>query len=434
MSVLPAGKGAFIWQPDLVEGGDPDKLVAAVGSAGFGHVVFKVANDTHAYPYDAAKRAMLVAMVRALKLAGVQVWGYGYVYLVDPAGEAAIAIRQVNELELTGYYIDAEGEAKGPGKDVAANTFMTRLRSAYPDLPIGLCSYRYPSYHPELPWEAFRRLCSFDAPQVYWVGAHDPVTQLNKSYGEFQAMTPRLPYAPVGSAYQAGTWSPTAGDWVAFLDCCRVLGFSGANFWEWAKTKTYLPNLFDAIAGYSWPLPEPPAPPEPEPDAVLDAVLTLRDRVEDVFREMSMSFTSVHEAIAGAEQRILAAIGSAPTPTPTPEPEPANTVGFRITEDPRCNARFYEVWNEIKKALVPKVDGADKPIWMTYPADDSDADDRAQFTKETVVTVALPAETGTGGIRCLQLVSGVDRNGKTWTEGAHGEKLYIPQASGTKLV
>src|SRR4030065_446521 len=105
----------------------------------------------------------------------------------------------------------------------SASSYMNHLRAALPSLPIGLCSYRWPSYHRELPWREFREYCNFDAPQVYWVGKHDPISQLNQSYAEFQAMIPWLPFVTVGSADIDRVWTPTGAGWVGFLDRRGIL-------------------------------------------------------------------------------------------------------------------------------------------------------------------------------------------------------------------
>jgi hypothetical protein len=63
----------------------------------------------------------------------------------------------VTELGLQGYIIDAEHEFKQPSGASAARTFMTELRKGLPNKPVALCSYRFPSYHPQFPMECFFR-------------------------------------------------------------------------------------------------------------------------------------------------------------------------------------------------------------------------------------------------------------------------------------
>jgi len=402
MTTLPQGKGAFVWQPDLIEGGSPSAAVAHARIANFGHVIFKVANDIRVYPFDSAKRVILVSMIQAFKAAGIQVWGYGYVYGDNPTGEAAVAIQQINELGLIGYYIDAEGEYKQAGKATAATVYMKHLRAALPSLPIGLCSYRWPSYHRELPWREFREYCNFDAPQVYWVGKHDPISQLNQSYAEFQAMIPWLPFVPVGSAYIAGMWSPTVADWVVFLDRCRILDFAGASFWEWAHTRAKLPAVWDAIAAYPWPvdiMPPPPPPPEPEPEpehaeimASLMNVISLLDTAHGKLDILRLGHAD-----------ILVKLGEQPAPLP-----PIG-VAFRITAL-KSNLRFIKETN---------ANGA--PIMQIYPSDSSPTNERIQRFAGDIIHIALPSIKADGGALYYQVVN---------IKGRSGETLYVSKADG----
>ncbi|MFM8322882.1 MAG: nuclear transport factor 2 family protein, partial [Chloroflexota bacterium] len=139
------------------------------------------------------------------------------------------------------------------GRDAAARTFMNRLRSALPKLPIALSSYRYPTYHPTFPWVPFLEKVDINMPQVYWVEAANPGEQLLRCQREFQAITPFRPIIPTGSAYLQGSWRPTPAQITEFMDTARSLNMAAANFWEWAHTRQYLPDLWDTIAAYSWP-------------------------------------------------------------------------------------------------------------------------------------------------------------------------------------
>ena len=80
---------------------------------------------------------------------------------------------------------------------------MTRLRASLPTFPFALSSYRYPTLHPALPWEAFLEKCDYNMPQVYWMEAHNPSDQLvrclrdlvilrNEKVGCFMPLVPRI--------------------------------------------------------------------------------------------------------------------------------------------------------------------------------------------------------------------------------------------------
>jgi hypothetical protein len=248
------GKGFFIWRVPNTEGGNPKAIADLAVASGMAHIVIKIADGAYSYNVEKTSgKDLALAVVQALHDRNIEVWGWHYVYGNDPLGEARKAIQRVNELNLEGYVIDAEEEYKKPGKDAAARTYMTALRSAMPTLPIALCSYRFPSYHPNFPWKAFLEKCDLNMPQVYWVEAHNPASQLDRCIREFKAMTPFRPILPTGIACNEGGWSPTESDVTQFLSSTRTLNLAGANFWDWEESRSQLPKVFGAIANFKWP-------------------------------------------------------------------------------------------------------------------------------------------------------------------------------------
>ena len=169
------GKGFFIWKIRDCEGGNPAAIAAAAAAAGFTHVILKIADGAYAYNVNSQTGVDLVPpVVSALKDKGIHVWGWHYVYGNGPTSEANIAIQRIQQLGLEGYVIDAEIEYQEPGKSTAASQFMNRMRSALPDLPMALSSYRFPSYHAQLPWRVFLEKVDYNMPQVYWEQKSQP--------------------------------------------------------------------------------------------------------------------------------------------------------------------------------------------------------------------------------------------------------------------
>ena len=249
------GKGFYIWQIPRCENGDPGVIANEAAKAGLTHVLLKIADGVSPYNINLTTGQDLVPPVaQALWERGINVWGWHYVYGYDPVGEAEIAIQRIQELGIEGYIIDAEAQYKLPGRDEAARQFMTLLRQALPGFPIALSSYRFPTYHPALPWEEFLEKCDYNMPQVYWVEAHNPGEQLIRCVSEFQAINPFRPIIPTGSAYLQGSWQPTSEEIIEFLNTARNLNLSAANFWEWGHTRLNLPHLWDTIAAYTWPV------------------------------------------------------------------------------------------------------------------------------------------------------------------------------------
>ncbi|OGO35389.1 MAG: hypothetical protein A2W35_01255 [Chloroflexi bacterium RBG_16_57_11] len=249
------GKGFYLWQIRRTESGNATAIANVAVQAGLTHTLIKIADGDNAYNLDPITGADLVPPVlTALRDRNIEVWGWHYVYGYDPDAEADIAIQRIQELGVAGYIIDAEMQYEEPGRDAAARQFMSRLRLALPNFPIALSSFRYPTYHPSFPWQAFLERVDINMPQVYWVEAHNPGAQLIRSLREFEAITPFRPIVPTGSAYVQGDWQPTPAEMVEFMDTARNLNMAAANFWEWAHTRQYLPQLWEAIAAYDWPV------------------------------------------------------------------------------------------------------------------------------------------------------------------------------------
>lgn len=253
------GKGFYMWKIPACENGNAGAIASAAYQAQLTHVLIKIANGVYKSNYDYETKMDLVLPVsQALKARGIQVWGWHYVYGNDPSGEARIAVQRMRELNLDGYVLDAEAEYKSPGKRSAAELFMHQLRSGLPDKPIALSSFRYPSYHPQLPWREFLERCDWNMPQVYWMKANNPGAQLTRCVREFESMTPFRPIFPTGAAFPEHGWQPTAGEVQEFMETTRSLDLAGFNFWSWDSTRSKMPELWNLIAGFDWDAPLPP--------------------------------------------------------------------------------------------------------------------------------------------------------------------------------
>ncbi len=268
------GKGLYIWNVANCEGGNPEAIANKAQQSGLTHVLIKVADNR--YPHNIVNgRDLARETVNALRNRRIQAWGWQYVYGDDPAGEARIAVERTRALRLDGFIVDAEREYKR--KYTAARQYMAALRNGLPNTPIALSSYRYPSYHRELPWAAFLEKCDYNMPQVYWEMAHNPDKQLKRTVAEFsdtRLVGFRRPIIPTGAAYGHGAWVPTAADITLFLKTSVELGQSAANLysWDWSTSRGNH-HLFDAIANFNWPgsppsggTPVTPPPPTTDPD------------------------------------------------------------------------------------------------------------------------------------------------------------------------
>jgi hypothetical protein len=292
------GKGFFIWKIPSCEEGQAHLIAALASQARLSYVLIKIA-DTN-YAYNVVNGVDLVpAVAAALRARRIQVWGWHYVRGDNPVGEADKAIQRVQELGLDGYVIDAEGEYKEPGKAEAARKFMSRLRYGLPDTPVALCSYRFPSYHPQLPWREFLEKCDLNMPQVYWMQAHNPGEQLNRSVGEFQALVPFRPLHPVGAAFQQSGWQSTSNEVRDFLDTAKGLNLSSSSFYSWDSSRASLPEVWETIAGYDW------EGGPPDQDITLQYINALNSHLPDSVINLYLP-TAVHVTSARTVQGLTA--------------------------------------------------------------------------------------------------------------------------------
>ena len=296
-----SGKGFFIWKIPDCEGGNPTAIADVAKAARLSHVCIKIADGPYIYNYDKVNKKDLVpAVVTALHKKGIQAWGWHYIYGYDPVGEARMAVQRCVGLNLDGYIIDAEGEFKNPGKDVAARTFVKEFRRSLPNFPVALCSYRYPSYHPQFPWAAFLERSNFNMPQVYWEQSHNAGAQLKRSYKEFQGIAPVRPYMATGPTYYVSGWAPTVSDINDFLNTAKSLKIPAVNFFSWDYARRSLKPLWDAVANFSWDA-APPPPVKDLPELLMIALNTRDGTIASSLYGVDSIFITANKTIQGNE-------------------------------------------------------------------------------------------------------------------------------------
>jgi hypothetical protein len=248
------GKGFFIWKIRDCEGGSPSAIAEAAKLAGLSHVLIKIADGTNHYNVDSSTGTdYVLPVVQALHAAGIQAWGWHYIYGGDPDAEAWNGGRRARQLGLDGYVIDAEGEFKAAGMSAAASRYVSDLRGYLGSIPAALSSFRFPSYHIEFPWSEFLNKSDFNMPQVYWEQSHNAGAQLQRSFKEFQSLSPYRPFMATGPTYSNNVWSPTTTDITEFLNMAVSLNIPAVNFFSWDYCRKYLPALWNTIAAFPYP-------------------------------------------------------------------------------------------------------------------------------------------------------------------------------------
>ena len=256
--MIPTGKGIQVWNLTA-----PNETAARIIAAGFQWVAVKAADGTLDHNQKAGP-ADLFLFVQTLHNAGIVVFGWQYVYGANWMGqsfakaEAEAAIRNISRFGFDGWLIDAESQYKRKGSAAWADTYMTTLRAGLPWVTLGLQSYRFPSLHPELPWQSFLRHVDFHIPQVYWVQATNPGAQLRRSIQELTALR-NLPIVPTGCAYFEHGWGPTVGQLNEFDNVARTLGLPGVLWYCWDdQGLSTHPDWLAAISAHRWqPIIEP---------------------------------------------------------------------------------------------------------------------------------------------------------------------------------
>lgn len=266
------GKGMYIWQLAKVEGANPKAITEQAQAAGLTHVLIKIADGSVKYNMrrdtpTTWKDDILEPVVKSLQAAGIQVWGWQYIYLIEPAKEAALARTRVTQFGLDGFVMDVEAECKNQPEKTGK--YLAGLATL--SVPVGLSSYRYPRLHNEISWGAWLNRADVVMPQVYWMGATNSGEQLAISYQEYTRLMGKSPkpYIPTGSAFSEHKWTAQIGEVIEFLDQAQALGLPGVNFWSWQHVKG-LPGMWDAIAGYKWGEPAPEPGPVPVDQWVVD--------------------------------------------------------------------------------------------------------------------------------------------------------------------
>jgi len=262
--MIPTGKGTYLWIVDRCDpSANKEKLVNDFLTAGIQRVDIKIVDGARRFGIDEKTGFNHVkAAIDALQDAGITVvpWAYTYGYIRDwVIKEANAVVEAMQEYGLTdAFIVNAEHEYKREGHDKFADIYCRTIKNAT-GCTLGLSSYRWPSYHMDFHWSAFWPYVDFHAPQVYWLGAHNPAEQLNKSVNELRAMLD-VPIVPTGLA----SYDALADDMNEFDAEAQRLGLPGVSWWEWYYILENA-SWYGAIASHDWGAVIPDPPPEPQP-------------------------------------------------------------------------------------------------------------------------------------------------------------------------
>jgi hypothetical protein len=256
-AAIPLGKGMWLYQLSMSEGGDANKVVAKAKAAGLTHLYTRLGSSKKGfYAQDELDKLLPVAHA-----AGLKVIGWDFVYLTDPVADAIRSKAEIDYTTPDGHRIDAFSADIETGSEGVSLTpegaaaYGAKLRAlAGPNYPL-IATVPRPSPKRSFPFAEATAAFDAIAPMVYWqnrdpatdvAGAIDYLAQFNK------------PILPVGQAYNGGPEGgpdrdPPKEQLVAFMNTALAKGALGVSFWVWNHAT---PEQWSAIdQATAWELP-----------------------------------------------------------------------------------------------------------------------------------------------------------------------------------
>jgi putative peptidoglycan binding protein len=257
-ATIPLGKGMWLYQLSMSEGGDADKVVRKAKAAGLTHLYTRLGSSKKGF-YAQGELDKLLPVAHA---AGLKVIGWDFVYLTDPIADAVRSKAEIDYTTPDGHRIDAfsadiETGSEGVNLSAAgAAAYGARLRElAGPNYPL-IATVPRPSPKRAFPFAEATAAFDAIAPMVYWqnrdpatdvAGAIDYLAQFNK------------PILPIGQAYNGGPEGgpdrdPPKEQLVAFMNTAMAKGALGVSFWVWNHATAEQWSAIDQATAWELPV------------------------------------------------------------------------------------------------------------------------------------------------------------------------------------
>lgn len=259
------GTGFFIWQ--LTKMPPPQELAQILGYYDIDWVAIKLAEYDRPYNQIGGNDKILREYIDAIRNVGCEVGGWAYVYPEKAGPQGSLAAERIEKFDLPFWIADIEKEWKKTGLNSELDLYVSRA-----DQPLRteviFCSYRYPSYHPPLNFTKWCRETDASAPQVYWMGAHNPAEQLQRTWEEYKPLLGESPMYPIGAMWGQVVgndyWEVSVKDILEFEKAVDDMGFLAHGYWslDWVLKHNKFEWL-EAISGKEEP---PPPPPDEDPE------------------------------------------------------------------------------------------------------------------------------------------------------------------------
>jgi uncharacterized lipoprotein YddW (UPF0748 family) len=246
------GKGMWIWNFSATAGGDPQSVVAAAKRADLHQLWIRVADSKNGfYGFDILSRLVPLA-----HRSGIDVIGWGFPYLYDPAGDANWTVEAL-DWTFAGDHLDGfspDIETASEGVDLTAQRVQVYLSLVRHERPGQLLvATVFPPTDDQwvtYPYQAIAPYVDAFAPMVYW-GCEQPVLAAGQALSRLRTLAP---VHLIGQAYNMAdeggrTAPPSPAEISAFLLAARQGGALGASFWSWQSMD---PEEWAAMAASSW--------------------------------------------------------------------------------------------------------------------------------------------------------------------------------------
>jgi hypothetical protein len=219
------GRGMWIWYVSASSGGNLSSIIAQAKAYGISTLMIKSGDGTNMWSQ------FTPALVSNLHAAGLRVCAWQYVYGNHPQLEAQVGATAVKD-GADCLLIDAEVEYEG--KYVAAQTYMTQLRTLIgANFPVALAGFPYVDFHPAFPYSVFLGPggAQYSTPQMYWQDIGTSVDAVYAHTLSFNRVYGRT-IIPLGQTYS----NPSAKSVMRFRLLSRAYGTPGVSWWDWQQT------------------------------------------------------------------------------------------------------------------------------------------------------------------------------------------------------
>jgi hypothetical protein len=229
----------WLYEPDQVEGGDVNAIVARAKATGLTHLYVRTGSSVDGF--NAV--LFLDALLPVAHANGLKIIGWDFPYLSDIGSDIARAVAAISFTtpsgdRLDGFSADIETSFEGVSLTPAgAALYGAGLRGVVgPSYPL-IATVPRPSEARQGDYPYAQVTSAFDAiaPMVYWI---DTPPDLDAAQAlDFLAQFGK-PVYPIGQAYDGGLdggppGTPSGADINAFINASAAHGAKAVSFWSW---------------------------------------------------------------------------------------------------------------------------------------------------------------------------------------------------------